>query len=74
MFKCPECGSTDRFTVAAVETSDVNCYVDGDGDAFDCKTFGSSTEWSSESAIDCWECNHSGVVADFLEPSNAECV
>lgn len=54
--KCPKCGSTGPFRIAA--TSLFTMYADGADDHED-------IEWDGNSYCDCTACYHSGTVSDF---------
>jgi len=59
-FRCPKCGSDDRFRIEATTMFDVT----DDGT----EQLESSVDWSDESYCECRTCAHYGTVKDFKSP------
>lgn len=58
-FKCPACGSEERFSIEVTTTID----FDDDG----ALNSGGDTEWDNSSFCQCYDCDHSGTVAEFTK-------
>lgn len=54
--RCPNCGHEDRFNI------EVRCFAEFTDD--DCETYGDN-EWDEKSSIQCYECDHQGIIEEF---------